>query len=227
MKQCKLILLSFALLLLSYAKAQKNTIDTILWDNGNYSLVSELGKVWVIEKNDRKHKNVKIHRIDTALGRIEYYFEGTFHDVVINNVERITPGKFYNNAIFFKKNKVPVIKLMMDDGMTYDYGSFKNHQKPRPVVAEEVVVEKPITNTPSLSLEKTKDNTPIAFDEIIFNNGKKLSVKILSIKDGEIHYKRSDILSGPVYIISLTIPGTIKVARVIQNNGHKTIDYKD
>lgn len=232
MKQTKLITLSFTLLLLSYAKAQKNTIDTILWDNGNYSLVSELGKVWIIEKNDRKHKNVKIHKIDTALGRIEYYFEGTFHDVVINNIERITPGKFYTNAIFFKKNKVPVIKLMIDDGFTYDHGSFKSRQKPKPIVIEEVVVEEPVitnpvTSTTSFSLEKTAEDAPVVFDVIIFNDGRKLSVKILSIKGGEIHYKRADILSGPVYIISLSIPGTLKVAKVIPNNGHKIIDYRN
>ncbi|MBK7817241.1 MAG: hypothetical protein IPJ60_06470 [Sphingobacteriaceae bacterium] len=52
-------------------------------------------------------------------------------------------------------------------------------------------------------------------------------VKILSITDGKFHYKRSDILSGPIYIISLTIPGTLKKARVIPNNGRKTIDYRN
>ncbi len=217
---------------MSYGKAQKNTIDTLLWDNGNYTLVSELGKVWIMEKNDRKHKNVKIHTIDIVAGKIEYFFEGTFHDVIISNIDRITPGKFYNNAIFFNKNNVPVIKFMIDDGMTYDNGSFKSHQKPRPVIVEEVEVKKPvITNsvasTPSVATEQIEENAEVVYDEIIFNDGRKLSVKILSITGGQVHYKRSDILSGPVYIISLTIPGTINKAKVIPTNGHKIIDYRN
>lgn len=232
MRQSKLITLSFTLLLMSYGKAQKNTIDTLLWDNGNYTLVSELGKVWIIEKNDRKHKNVKIQTIDIIAGKIEYYFEGTFHDVLINNIDRITPGKFYNNAIFFKKNNVPVIKLMIDDGMTYDNGSFKSYQKPTPVVIEEVVIEEPVaihteTSAPSITTDQTTKSTTVVFDEIIFNDGKKLLVKILSISEGKVHYKRSDILSGPVYIISLTIPGTLIKAKVIPNNDCKIIDYRN
>jgi hypothetical protein len=232
MKQTKLITLSFALLLMSYGKAQKNTVDTLLWDNGNYTLVSELGKVWIIEKNDRKHKNVKIHTIDISRGKIEYFFEGTFHDVLISNIARITPGKYYNNAIFFNINNVPVIKTMMEDGITYENGKFKSHQKPKPVIVEEVVVEKPVitktvASTPSVSPEQTEENEEVVYDEIIFDNGKKLQVKILSITDGKVHYKRSDILSGPVYIISLTIPGTTNRAKVMPNNGHKIIDYRN
>jgi hypothetical protein len=217
---------------MSYGKAQKSTIDTLLWDNGNYSLVSELGKVWVMEKNGRKHKNVKIHTIDIVAGKIEYFFEGTFHDVLITNIDRITPGKFYNYAIFFDKNNVPVIKLMMENGFAYDNGNFKSHQSPRPIVIEEVEAKKPvitnsITYTPSVNTTIATENSTAGFDEIIFDNGKKLSVKILSIADGKVHYKRSDILSGPVYIISLTIPGTMNKARVIPNNGYKIIDYRN
>lgn len=231
MKQTKLITISFILLFISNGKAQKSTIDTLLWDSGNYTLVSELGKVWIIEKNNRKHKNVKIHTIDIASGKIEYFFEGTYHDVLIANVDRITPGKFYNNAIFFKKNSIPVIKLMMDDGITYDNGSFKSHQKPKPIIVEEVAVDEPAKTytsapTPSVNTQQTAEDTNTGYDEIIFSDGRKLSVKILSIVEGKVHYKRSDILSGPIYIISLTIPGTLSKARVIPNNGNKIIDYR-
>ncbi len=232
MKQSKLITVSLALLIMSYGKAQKNTVDTLLWDNGNYTLVSELGKVWIREYNDRKHKDVKIHTLDIVAGKIEYFYEGTFHDVLISNIERITPGKFYNNAIFFNKNNVPVVKTMMEDGITYDNGSFKSHQKPKPVILAEVVVEKPVITktvapTHSNTTQQKVENTQVVYDEIIFDNGKKILVKILSITDGKVHYKRSDILSGPIYIISLTIPGTLKKARVIPNNGRKTIDYRN
>ncbi|MBK7311600.1 MAG: hypothetical protein KBG47_04500 [Bacteroidia bacterium] len=232
MKQSKLITVSLALLIMSYGKAQKNTVDTLLWDNGNYTLVSELGKVWIREYNDRKHKDVKIHTLDIVAGKIEYFYEGTFHDVLISNIERITPGKFYNNAIFFNKNNVPVVKTMMEDGITYDNGSFKSHQKPKPVILAEVVVEKPVITktvapTHSNTTQQKVENTQVVYDEIIFYNGKKILVKILSITDGKVHYKRSDILSGPIYIISLTIPGTLKKARVIPNNGRKTIDYRN
>ncbi|MDZ4665446.1 MAG: hypothetical protein SGJ15_11250 [Bacteroidota bacterium] len=232
MKQTKLLTIGFTLLLMSNGEAQKSTIDTILWESGNYTLVSELGKVWIMENNDRTHKNVKIHTIDIVSGKIEYFFEGTFHDVLISNIERITPGKFYHNAIFFKKNNVPVIKLMMDDGIVYDNGSFKSHQKPTPIVAEEVVVEKPMNAYLSASAllvtaEQTTKDTTSNFDEIIFSDGKKLFVQILSITDGKVHYKRSDLLSGPLYIISLTKPGTLNKAKIIPSNGHIKIDYRN
>lgn len=201
---------------MGHLKGQKNTLDTIFWNNGDFVLVSELKHVWIIQTNGRIHRRVDIQSIDTASGKLEYYLEGTFHDVLIANIDLITPGKYYRNLIYFKDNKQPVVKYNDLDAIDNDFDAFNNHKRVKPVVAVE---------TKTVQVEQTITNSSETFDEIIFSSGKTLLVKVISIIDGKLNYKRADLLDGPTYIVSLTIPGTLTSAK-ITNSGHKIIDYR-
>lgn len=222
MKQSLLIFTLLVSLSLGSLKAQKNTIDTILWDNGNYLLVSELTRVWIFETNGRTHKKVTIHTIDTLSGKVEYYSEGTYHDVLISNIESIAPGKYYDNAILFNEKKIPSVKNTVLDGDAYNDARFRSHKSVNSVIAEKTKTEV----IPTTQTDQTVTNTNDAYDEIIFSNGKKLFVKIVSIANGKVSYKRADLQNGPLYIVSLSIPGTLFSAKITSTD-HKIIDYRN
>ncbi len=222
MKQGLLTTTLLTTLFIGHIKGQKSTLDTILWDNGNYTLVSELTKVWIFETNGRTHKKVTIHTIDTLSGKVEYYFEGTYHDVLISNIELIAPAKFYDNAILFDKNKMPTIQAMVLDGDASNDVSFKSQGNIGSLVVPTIKNE----TKPTIQTDQVATNTIEVHDEIIFSNGKKLLVKIISIADGIVKYKRADLPNGPLYVVSLSIPGTFVKARITSSD-HKTIDYRN
>jgi hypothetical protein len=222
MKQSLIITTLLIILLSGNVKGQKGAIDTVFWDNGNFILVSELINVWIFETNGRTHKKVKIHTIDTLSGKIEYYLEGTYHDVLISNIESIAPAKFYDNAILFDTKKIPAVRMTVLDGDPSNDVRFKSHKRvnPIPVITRESE-QTPVTET-NQSVSKTNE----VYDEIIFATGKKILVKIVSTAGGNVSYMRADLLNGPLYIVSLLIPGTSLSAKITSTD-HKIIDYRN
>jgi hypothetical protein len=217
MKKMKRILTTLLLIFIYKGTAQNNTIDTLLWENGNYSVVSELGPVWITQKKGPTLKKVKINAIDTASGKIEYYFEGTYHDVLITNIESITPGKFYNQALFFRNKNTPVIVRVPADNQYEIKSDFIAH----PSLRTQTLPKDDMAEVKEAEPEQNETNS-----SIIFPDGKKFAIKLLAINTENVSYKRLDLLNGPTYILDLSIPGSTKRAKVNTVNGHVIIDYR-
>lgn len=222
MKKVKLLIWLIVPIVIEKGFAQ---IDTIKWDNNRYTLINELGKVWIDQYKGPMVKDVKIHKIDTAKGKIEYIREGTLHDVFIYNIRKITPGKFYNQFIRFTGN-VPTVFINTNYP---EYDSFKYNMFEKPV-------KKTVSPPPTNTISTTKENLPIKKEEapelnagadarIVFENGKYLDVKLIGLTADQVSYKRLDLLNGPLYVFELTIPGTLKQAKVIRKDGFTIIDY--
>jgi hypothetical protein len=93
MKATLLILITA--MLYNIASAQTNKVDSIFWDNGDVSLLSELGNVWIILKKGSDLKDVRIREIKKEKGMIVYEKEKTLHDVYINNIKKVQAGKTF------------------------------------------------------------------------------------------------------------------------------------
>lgn len=213
---------AIALLIIYKSTAQSNVIDTLVWDNGNYSLVSELDPVWIDQKKGPTIKYARIHTIDIAKGQIEYLLDGTYHDLLISNVEKILPGKYYDHVIVFKTEQTPTI--IREEFYDFSYsvkGKFpsKGLLRQKPVIKEEAPKAAEVT-------EPIENEYAQANSAIIFENGKKMHIKLISINSQNISYKRLDLLNGPTYIMNLSIPGSMKQARVNVVNGYTIIDYR-
>jgi hypothetical protein len=221
MKKAKLLLTLLLPLIGHKGLGQNNTIDTVLWDNENYSVIQELDPVWIDLKKGSTIKDARLHTIDTTSGKVEYLLDGTYHDVLISNIEKIQPGKFYDHVMVFKGDRTPLIEIYEVDEFLYTViAKFKSHVKVKPVIKNE---DKPEVKAVVVKAEVDYSQANSA---IIFSNGNKIHIKLLSINSQNISYKRLDLLEGPTYIMNLAIPGSSKQARVNTVNGYTIIDYR-
>lgn len=221
MKKVKLLIWLILPIVIEKGFAQ---IDTIKWDNNRYTLINELGKVWIEQYKGSMIKNVKIHKIDTSNSKIEYINEGTLHDVFIYNIRKITPGKYYNHFIRFT-GKIPTIFINTNYP---EYDSFKYNEIEKPIKKTvNAQVTYTVNTTKEVPTPQQEDTAikPGADARIVFENGKYLDVKLVALTHDQVSYKRMDLLNGPLYVFELTIPGTLKKAKVIRENGLTTIDY--
>ena len=226
MKQIQIILIILPLIMALASEAQTSTCDTLYWENNNYSLTSELGQVWIHLKKGRSFKVTRINYIDVKAGKIEYLSEGVFHDVKIENIEKITPGKFYNNALSFDKENVPVIRSVFGNNQFEDLISFKSYTLPKKELSASPVIktEKRDSSITNYKASANQINSDLAQDVIIFSD-KQIVVKIISIDEETVSYKRADLMDGPVYTIKLRIPGRMTSAKVTHNKNFIVIDY--
>ena len=216
-----------------HLQAQKIANDTIQWQIDRYSILSELGRVNIEVKQGRDVKNALITKIDTSRNKIEYYSEGTLHDLFMNKIIEITPTTPHQYALYFIQNKYPIIKRKLTFEAYEDCVEFKYYIQNKTTPK----IEKPISVIPPKkdSSIETKDTAlviktipvtdPTAKDLIIFPGGKQLAVKILEITNETVSYKRADLMDGPVYKILLIQPETNTPAQIITNSGRTIIDY--
>lgn len=190
-------------------------------------MLSELGPVYIEPKKGKSFKVIRINSIDTVSGKVEYLAEGVFHDIRISNINRIAPAESYNTALFFENGNKPKIKFVIEYDSFRNFETFKSH--------EPVKQKKEESNKPIIKKEKKDSVTntkvlfdqlkpPLAQDTIIFSD-KKLVVKIISIDDETVTYKRADLLEGPLYSIKIRIPGRTTNAIITTKNKITIVDY--
>lgn len=200
MKACHTILIALCFLLHAGTKAQSSKTDTIQWDNGNVTLLSDLNKVWIILKKGNDLKDVRIHEIRKEKGVLVYEKDKCLHDIYINNIKKIEPGKYAMNSMFFYADNTPYIKeeyRRMDAAV--NYSSFKSIIRAETVVKQEPVIEAKPAETTEV---EEKDFTPSSTkcDTIIDALGNITLVKVLDVTARLISYKKLSNMDGPVYI---------------------------
>ena len=199
-----ILLILSTTMLYTTASAQSNKVDSVFWDNGNVSLLSDIAPVWIILKKGSDLKDVRIREIKKEKGIIVYEKEKTLHDVYIHNIKKIQAGKYSLQNMFFYADNTPYIKadyLQMDAMLTYS--TFKFVKAPVQVITkeEEVIAKQPKVET----IVTTKfDNTSRLCDTIIDAYGKITLALIISIDTKFISYRRLALPDGPIYIKSNT-----------------------
>lgn len=195
MKASRTILIAFCFLLIhAGAKAQSQKNDTIQWDNGNVTLLSDLNKVWIIVKKGDDLKDVRVREIKKEKGVLVYEKDKCLHDIYINNIKKIEPGKYSTHSMFFYPDNTPYIKekYQQMDAMV-NYSSFKSIQMPEPVIQP-----KPVEKVAEVKQEFTPNST--VCDTIIDAFGNITLAKVLDVNSKLISYKKLSNMDGPVYI---------------------------
>jgi hypothetical protein len=216
MKATLLILITA--MLYNIASAQTNKVDSIFWDNGDVSLLSELGNVWIILKKGSDLKDVRIREIKKEKGMIVYEKEKTLHDVYINNIKKVQAGKHSLNSMYFYPDNTPYIKtdyLQLDP--MFAYSEFKSLKIKIQAKEEAVVEKKPVTTLTGVS--QTVNNSVGICDTIIDLYGNVIQAKITEISTTLVTYKKVSNLTGPFYIKSLSN------AEVTRYTNHITINF--
>lgn len=161
------------------------TVDTVWWeDRSKHIVIKEQNKVWIHLKKGRKLKNVKINAINMTNGRIEYLSGGVFHDQLISEVKKITPGNDYGEVIYFKNDSLPVVKEEFNPHSITITGFFVSHEIKN--------------NTDIYYAGYTPQNENTA-DTLFYSDGKMLLIKVKEISDFMLIYKRLDLPDGPLY----------------------------
>lgn len=188
---------------------QTSKVDSIFWDNGNVSFLSDLNEVWIIQKNGGPLKDVHIREIKKEKGILVYEKEKTLHDVLIGNIKKIQPGKHSLSVMYFYADNTPYIKkmyLQMDAMVTYsDIKSVKNPNwnAEAPVQpSAQKTEENPESYTMITGSLYPNTNINATCDTLKEENGLITHAKIIEINSKTIRYKKIKNLTGPVYVRS-------------------------
>lgn len=186
-------------ILYTTTSAQINKVDSVFWDNGNVSLLSDLAPVIIILKKGSDLKDVRIKEIKKERGILVYEKEKCLHDVYINNIKRIQAGKYTKHPMFFYADNTPYIKMADTrfDPML-NYQEFKSVKMPVQIFNETKTVAVVVAKTPTL--ENTSTTISSACDTIIEPSGRITLAKIVEIESGLISYKKMSNPDGPIYV---------------------------
>ena len=180
----------------SILSAQVIKPDSAFWDNNAVSLISQLGPVWVILKKGNDLKDVRIHEIKKEKGVLVYEKDKCLHDIYINNIKKIEPGKYPLQSMFFYPDNTPYIKEIYQriDGVV-NYSSFKSIAMPEPVKQVKPAV------TAVAEMQEFIPSSTVC-DTIIDVSGNITLAKIINITPRLISYKKIANPNGPIYIKS-------------------------
>ena len=221
------LLLSIAMLYTT-ASAQSNKVDSVFWQNGDVSLLSELGTVWIILKKGNDLRDVLIHEIKKEKGVLVYEKEKTLHDVYINNIKKVQAGKHSLNSMYFHADNTPYIKtdyLQLDPMLAYsEFKSLKIKIQPKEeVVGKKLTAEQPVVQQKSIVaqtvISQTSNNSGTICDTILDLYGNLILAKITEITPTLVSYKKISNPNGPIYIKPLNN------AVVTHYPNHTTINF--
>lgn len=220
MKTIFLILITA--MLYNTTSAQSNKVDSIFWQSGDVSLLSELGNVWILLKKGNDLKDVRIHEIKKEKGMLVYEKEKTLHDVYISNIKKIQAGKHSLNSMYFHTDNTPYIKndyLQIDPMFAYsEFKSLKINVQPKEVVEAKTIAEQKPAVTQSV-VQPISNNSDVVCDTIIDLYGNVILAKITEITSTLVSYKKINNPNGPIYIKSLND------AIVTRNANHTIINF--
>ncbi len=211
MKAITITFLFFSTVFLcSTLNAQTTKGDSIFWNNGNVSFLSDLNGVWIILKNGSPIKDVRITEIKKEKGTLVYAKEKCLHDVSIGNIKKIQPGKHSLDILYFYADNTPYIKkeyLQMDAMLSYSefkYVKIPNWHNEQSKVQPpaQKTEEKPEGYTIVSGPLYPNTDTNFTCDTLKEENGVVTFAKIIEINSKTIRYKKVKNPLGPVYIKS-------------------------
>jgi len=200
MKANRFILPAIIVLLInSKVISQSSKVDSIFWNNGNVSLLSELDRVWIIQKKGNTIKDARIVEIKKDKGVLVYEKEKCLHDISINYISKIQPGKYPQSIMVFQADNTPNINRL------YEY--LDHYSEPsdfKCVIKKEsdknAVQPKPLTKAPvSPPLVISNENVHLN-DTLINEEGIVIPIKIISIENKILNYKKANNPDGPIYV---------------------------
>ena len=167
----------------------QNAITGVQWQNGNVTILNDLGEVWIILKKGGTIKKARVWEIDGAKGKIIYQKNGCLHDLFMRDIDKIYAGRNSRSEIYFQEDNNPGIK----ESPEYDYYSTETSDFKVSYKASEInLVQK----------SEAQVNSQNINDTLVKSGGEIVIAKIIKITENEISYKRTDIPDGPVYNIS-------------------------
>jgi hypothetical protein len=190
-KQMKTIATLFLLIVLLVQKslnAQNIKSDSIYWDDGRVSLLSQLGPIWIIVKQGSDKKDVRIIEIKKEKGILVYEKEKCLHDIAIHNIKMIQPGKHPLSYMLFYPDNTPYIKreyFTLDALVNYSDFKYISGIAIRPV---ETPVQKVEINT-----------SGFCCDTLIEESGTIRLVKIVEVDPKFVTY-RTARGNSPIYV---------------------------
>ena len=105
------LILIFIALIFEGLPAQKKAKDVVIpWENGQTSLLSELGPVYIIMKKGNDIKKARIMELDLIKGSLVFEKDGALHDLLLLKIERIDAGKNSKNSMYFDRDFQPLIR---------------------------------------------------------------------------------------------------------------------
>lgn len=183
----------------SFAQSSDRNDLIISWENGNVTLLKDLGKVWIDLKKGNTIKNAQLWEVKSLDGKIVYEKDGSLHDMLIANINAMYAGENSVNELYFDISNNPRIRkaekglneweAFSDFKVSYHVSSIKNDKK-NPEVKNSAAETESAYNS-------------IEHDTLVKATGEMMQVKIISMTETEIRYKRSDLPSGPVYILNI------------------------
>jgi len=191
------------LLLCFYSGAQSASQENmpISWDNGNVTIMKDLGQVWIYTRKGQVIKKARIWEIQKERFSITYECEGSLHDLLIANIEKITAGMSSKDALYFEGN-IPRIRTDEYYYMALNPSVFKVSY-----TAEQL--KQASANTSSASSTSTIQAggnagtvSSGANDTIQRYDGSLVPARVTLINPAEIKYTRTDIPNSPVYTIA-------------------------
>src|ERR1043166_7290797 len=205
-------IINTALVLLTFNRAFAQQPELlIMWDNGNATLLKDLGKVTIEFKSGPGVKNARVYDILKEKGKLVYEKDGCLHDKNIAAIECIKAGKNSRQILVFGLNNEPVIKLNADYDYLIGYAEFKvsytafELKKKRENTIVQSNIAKSDTTTFQMEIGTQRSDT------IVKASGEIITARIIHINENEVRYKRADLPDGPVY--NLTNSANTEVIR--------------
>lgn len=190
----------------SFAQSSESKDLIISWENGNVTLLKDLGKVWIDLKKGNTIKKAQLWEVKPSEGKIVYEKDGSLHDMLIANINAMYAGENSMNELYFDMNNNPRIRKaekvlnewepFSDFKVSYHVSSIKNEKK----------ISEAKNDSDENAAEKAESEwkyNSSGNDTLVKPSGEIVLVKMISMTETEIRYKRSDLPSGPVYVLNI------------------------
>lgn len=175
----------------------------VLWENGDQTLLSDIGKVWIKLQSGTTLKDVKIWEINLSTASLTYEKGGTLHDLSIAKINYIAAGHNSRNLLYVDQENN--LKIKSAGALFDEYDNYTDFKVSRTAYES----KKFNVHTQDTAREKNiippkQNGTGEANPDIIVKpDGSLIYARIVSISAKEIVYKRSDVPDGPDYVISI------------------------
>ncbi|HRD37804.1 MAG TPA: hypothetical protein PLC65_04165 [Bacteroidia bacterium] len=199
MKAIHPLLILFVIVFINELQGQNKNNDTIFWDNGNISLLSDLGRIHIVKKKGANITEARIYEIKKEKGVLVYEKDKCLHDISISNIENIQPGYNPLAILLFKEDNTPYIKELYKK--TDSYNEPTNFK----IAAVKQIITPKARVIPTQQQKSLIDSSStLQHDVLIDLEGNEWPIKILIVQENILEFKKTSNLDGPIYVKTFT-----------------------